>query len=646
MNKKFFTAALIGSAILAFAGGKKDPVLMTIDGKDVKLSEFEYLYHKNNSQQQSPITFDEYVDMFVDYKLKVADAHAQGVDTTAKFVAEYRKFSDDLALPYLRDTATYERLVYEAYDRMGSERQVAHIMLPRDEKGSDNAARLDSIRNLITSGQISFEDAARQYSVDTPTGRRGGLMGWIKQGSVPFRFEEAAYNTEIGQISDVVNSGFGFHLVKVLASRPDVGEVKASHILRLTRDKSPEEVAAQKALIDSIYQLAASGANFADLAKRFSEDPGSARTGGDLGWFGRDRMVAEFDSTAFAMDKGEISKPFATSYGYHIIYKTDVRGGEAMSVAEARPIIERQMENDNRHYMPIDVTLERLAKLSNSQVNPDLADEVNKYAAKMGFTSCDSATCEKMKDCPVKAFTVNGKTTTVGELIKKSKLVPGEDISDLGRIVNGKANGIFHGEMMEYGREYLYENNPDYRNLANEYRDGILLFEVANNKVWERATKDPDGLNAYFNAHKDKYKWDSPRFKSYIIFTTNDSINNLVRAYTDQLDPADITPSQFSKDMRDKFGTNVRVERVIAAKGENAITDFLAFGGEKPDLKNSRWSNFYAFGNKILSEPEEAGDVRGAVVSDYQAQLEKEWLDQLHKTFKVKINKKVLKQAK
>lgn len=647
MNKKLLTGALLGSVILAFAGKGNDPVLMKIDGKDVKLSEFEYLYHKNNTQQQSPVSFEEYVDMFVDYKLKVADAQALGVDTTAKFIAEYRRFSDDLAYPFLRDSLTHERLVMEAYQRMCEEKQVAHIMLDRDANGSDNAARLDSIRREILAGNITFEDAARTYSIDTPSARRGGTMGWIRSGVTPYAFERVAYATPEGEISEVVNSGFGFHIVKPISSRPDPGEVKASHILLLTKDKTPEECEAQKAKIDSLYNIAISGANFAALAKQYSEDPGSARNGGDLGWFGKGRMVPEFETTAYNLAKGEISKPFSTSYGYHIIYKTDVRGGELLNFNEARKDIERAMENDNRHMEPIDATLNRLAAETNSQVNPKLIEELNAYAALKGLRACDSIANEELMLCQVAAYTVNGKTTTVGDVIKQSNLPQdGGPIAALGKIVKGKCNALFHKDMVEYGREYLYNTNADYRNLANEYRDGILLFEVANNKVWERATNDTEGLNAYFQANKDKYTWESPRFKSYVIFATNDSIHSLVQEFTNGLDASALASTDLSRTLKEKFGNNVRVERVIAAKGENAITDYLGFGCEKPDLKNSRWAHFYAFAPKMLDAPEEVADIRGIVVTDYQAQLEKEWLDQLHKTYKVKINKKVLKQAK
>ena len=299
MKKILIPAALIAAAILSGAAKKNDPTLMTVNGKPVKVSEFTYLYNKNNQQQAEPQTLDEYVDMFVNYRLKVADAEAAGLDTTAAFKKEYDGYCDDLAKPFLTDSTVVEKLSREAYERMKKNVKVSHIMLPigrtPDERMA-NRARLDSIRTAILNG-ADFGDMAVKYSSDRSAQRNRGSMGYVKSGSFPYPFEYAAYNTPVGQISEVIDDApYGWHIIRVDDVRPDAGEWHARHILKLTRGLDEAAAAAKKAQIDSIYNVLAGGADFAEVAAKESEDPGSARRGGDGGWFGSGRMVPEFEN--------------------------------------------------------------------------------------------------------------------------------------------------------------------------------------------------------------------------------------------------------------------------------------------------------------------------------------------------------------
>ncbi|MDE6287065.1 MAG: peptidylprolyl isomerase, partial [Muribaculaceae bacterium] len=325
------------------AGPAGDPVLMTVAGKDVPLSEFQYLYNKNNNQQLEPITPAKYLDMFVDYKLKVADAEAAGIDTTAAFRAEYAQYRDELAKPYMRDQWVTDSLVMEAYGHYADDVTVSHIMLPATQAGHDRA---DSLLREIRAGHTTFADAATAFSMDAPSAAKGGRMGNVVPGRYPWVFEKTAYDTPAGAVSEPVNSGFGWHLIKVDARRPSQGEVHAAHILRMTRGLSPEQAAREREIIDSLHTVAASGADFADLATRFSQDPGSARRGGDLGWFARGMMVQPFDSISFALPEGGLSEPFATDFGWHIIYKYGSRN--ARDLDQMRPQIEKAMERDDR----------------------------------------------------------------------------------------------------------------------------------------------------------------------------------------------------------------------------------------------------------------------------------------------------------
>ena len=214
---------------------------------------------------------------------------------------------------------------------------------------------------------------------------------------------------------------------------------------------------------------------------------------------------------------------------------------------------------------------------------------------------------------------------------------------DAASVLRGAAEALLGEAVLGLAREDLAATNADYRNLLNEYREGNILFEIANRNVWDRAAKDKDGLEAYFRANAAKYAWDKPRFKSTIIFATCDSVLKAAEAFAPAISTLD--PAEFNTQMRKKFGGNIKIERVIAAQGENPITDYLAFGGKKPD-STTKWKYYTAFGGRVVDNPEDAADVRGAVVADYQNELEKNWIESLHKKYKVKVNNKVFNKLK
>lgn len=643
MKKYIFSAAafVMGLSVYAATSANDDPVLMTVNKHDIKLSEFEYLYNKNNSQQLSKQPIDEYINMFVDYKLKVADAEAAGIDTTAAFLTEYRQFRNDLAAPHLKDHAIEDSLLRLAYSHFVEDVDVSHIMFtgdnPSEEKDSHSRRLAESVRDSIISGAITFEEAAARYSIDRVSQNNGGRMGWIVAGRYPWDFEAVAYATPIGSISHAVNSGYGYHLIKVNGRRPSRGEVKARHILRLTRGVSDDEATRQETVIDSIYNVVTKGADFALTAKTESQDPGSARNGGDLGWFGSGVMVAEFDSVAFATPTGEISKPFKTAFGWHILQTTDRR--PVASYEEMLPKLQESIKSDQRGMLAAMSELRRLTKKYNSHLITENLDRIESMIEANNNT-LDSAMRVTIAESNINIAEINGKPLGIREVMAELPASVNLNAKNGRKAITSTASQMMDKLTLECAAEDLALTDTDYRNLLNEYRDGILLFEISNRNVWDKANKDKEGLNKFFRKNIKKYTWDKPRFKGYIIFSTNDSLLNAAYDYADAL--PEIDPAVFARDMRAKFGRDIRVERVIAAQGENPITDYLAFGAEKPVNEKSHWTHYRAFRGEMLDAPREVSDVRGQVTADYQQYLEQEWLKRLHKKYKVKINKKVL----
>ena len=647
MKKLHLSAAIAVTAMAITAAAASDPVLMTINKVPVRLSEFEYLYNKNNSQQLQPQTLDEYVDMFVNYKLKVAAAVAAGMDTTASFRNEFEGYAAELAQARMVDSTVYDSLLHEAYDHARELRYVSHIMLPPSDGTTSTEAAMDhadSIRNAILSGTTTFEDAAAA-SIDRASATRGGRMGWVLPGRFPWPFEKASYDTPLGGISPVINSGFGLHIIRVDEIKPNPGEVEAEHILKLTHGKTPEEAEHARVAIDSIYNVVTQpGVDFEDVARRESEDPGSAKQGGKLGWFSSGMMVAPFDSASFAMQVGEISRPVATAYGYHIIHKTGAR--PVASFEDMRQSLEQQINGDERGQLPAQRRLDALVQQYKGQVSDDGLAKVRQIIEECG--RYDSTAIEALKASTIPVYTVADKKYTIASVMPAMPVTASMEVDDAMTMLRNTTNRVMRDKVAEIYRKDLVNIDPDYRNIYNEYRDGILLYNISNQEVWERAAKDTTGLEKYFAEHRADYTWKAPKFKGYIIFATNDSVQTEVKAFTDSLDAAGATFTREAlvKMIDKRFGRDAKVERVLAAKGDNAITDYLAFDGPKPENQKMRWQSYYAYRGRIIDQPEDAFDVRGQVTTDYQALLEKEWVKKLHKRFPVKINRKVLAKAK
>ncbi len=638
-TKLFVGVALVAGCFVAFAASKKDPVLMKVNGKPVTLSEFEYMYHKNNQQQVAQQPLEKYVDMFTTYKLKVADAEAAGIDTTQSFIKEYEGYRNELAMPYLRDTVAEENMRKMLYERMKTNVLASHIMLPMGKTAEENAtnkARLDSLRSCILAGQ-PFDSLAIKYSVDRSALQNGGSMGYVSVGRFPYQFEDACYNTPVGTVSEPFTTDFGWHIVKTFDVRPDEGEVLVEHILKLyPRNATAEQKAEVKHVMDSIYSVVKGGAEFEKVAMKESEDPGSAKQGGKLPYFGHGRMVPQFDEVSFKLAKGEISEPFETQYGIHIVKKLDTRSvGDYASVRDQLTGLVGMRGN-----IAVDSKIEQLLKQYKLSENDKL---IKRLKAEVTLPdSLDDKFIDKYLNSNEQLFTLAGNKYPLSELISRMGR-PGRMTGEQAyRFIDARLKDTEREVVLEYEKQQLEKNNKDFGNLVREYRDGMLLFEVSNRNVWQKAQTDTEGLKAYFEAHRSEYKWDAPKYKGYLVETTGDSITRIAKQRIAELGSDTIVTA-----LRKELGKNLKVVRVLAAKGENAKVDSEMFGGEKVVAKEKdKYKDYFVFGGKLVAKPEEVGDVRGQVVADYQSYLEKQWDAELHKKYPVEIDKKVLKQVK
>ena len=636
--KLLISSLLLGTVILTFAK-VKDPVLMTINGKDIKLSEFEYLYHKNIEQQVEKETLEQYVDRFVLYKQKVADAEAAGIDTTELFKREFEGYQKDLATPYITEDTTYRwHFISEAYERSKKEIDIDHFMLPLGANATETQQmmnRMDSIRTCVLRGE-SWEELAAKYSSDPSKARNKGHYGYVSACTFPYEFENQMYNTKVGDITQPFSTPFGIHMIRVNDVR-DRDDVHAKHILKLfPKNATDEQKAECKAKIDSIYALLKAGANFEELAKTESQDNSAAR-GGDLGWFGRGRMVKPFEDAAFSLADGAISEPVETVYGYHILKKVE---HGIPSIEMMRPLIDRAISRDERSNLITKRRLDDLMSKYNYKVNPEFEKYLTSTLQQHGRYD-STYVAQNIKGLNMPMFFYADKSEPVSKLIpqltEKTLILNTDQAKEY---VLNKVLNIADGVLTDYNARELVNSNPDYRNLLNEYRDGMLLFEISNRRVWKAANKDTLGLENYFAQNRERYNWTEPHFKGIILSAKNDSILDLVKAAQRQMAPDTLTDGLYNR-----FGNDIRMERMVVKQGENNLADYLAFHvGDKPERKG--YEAFMILEGKVINNPEEVSDVRGAVASDYQDVLEQRWKEELALKYPPKINKKVLKQVK
>lgn len=351
-------------------------------------------------------------------------------------------------------------------------------------------------------------------------------------------------------------------------------------------------------------------------------------------------MVPEFETVAFSLKDGEISEPFATQFGYHIIMRHDHRG--LPSLDDEREAILRNMWRDDRRDMAKNAKLASYLKANKASVEEKGIKKVYQTLSKDSVM--DSVAYARVAAMTKVSVAKIGKqhiyASEVASTLAPDSNMPTDKWMSL---YEERAKSMLDSKATEMMMAELPEKYADYRNILNEYRDGILLFEVSNRNVWDKALSDTEGLEKYFQAHKDEYKWDKPHYKGTIIFTTGPAVTAEIKEFLSTYNgPASNLPAL----IRQKYDRRAKAERVLAAEGDNQIVDNVAFGGERPDTSKSRWTDYFSYEGTILSQPQSAQDVKGLVSTDYQQVLEQEWIKQLREKYPVVVDTKVFEKIK
>jgi peptidyl-prolyl cis-trans isomerase SurA len=618
---------------------------MKINGKPVLKSEFEYIYNKNNSNNSlDKKTLDEYVDLFVNFKLKVEEAKAQGIDTTKSFINELSGYRSQLTKPYLTDSKVDESVLQEAYNRMKEDVEVSHILI-RLQQNASPADTLSAWKKISAiAKRVEKEDfakVAKEVSEDESAKDNSGSIGWISAFRTVYPFETMAYNTKPGTISKPVRTAFGYHIVKVHNRRETLGEILVSHIMRFTEQGNEDKNKAAKITIDSIYERVKAGDDFGKLANDRSDDRGSATKNGELPWFGSGRMIPEFESAAFALkNSGDVSEPIKSSFGWHIIKLIDRRG--VASFDSMKEDLQSKVKRDERANLGQKSFIAKLKADYNYSATAASVKEFADLLANKTLTDSifqlESAKLAK----PIISFA--GKTLTQTDFSNFLKANSYTDKTNASDIIEEKLTAFVEKELLAYEDSQLENKYDDFRFLMQEYHDGILLFEVSNNEVWEKASKDTEGLAKYFNEHKADYKWEKPHYKGRVIYCKDKNTLKMAKAivkksHNDSID----------KYLRTRLNDSiqyVKIEKNLYVQGDNKQVDKLVFKSKAAIEADKDYPFVFVSGKLLKSLPEDYTDVRGLVTADYQEFLEKQWIASLRQKYPVEIEKKVLETVK
>ncbi len=664
MKKQVLSIVLILSSTFLgsqFLGSQtNDPIVMKVNGKDVKKSEFEYIYRKNNNEDAvEKMTLEEYIARFKDFKLKVAEAEIQKLDTTENFRTELKEYRDQLAKPYLTSFPLNEELIRKEYNRMKENVEISHIMVTFSGKNTDDpqaipnkvypADTLSAYKKtmLIRKRLLKGEDFG-QVAIDVSNDRRSiqsdrpGYLGWFSGLMLIPAMEEAAYSTLVGEVSMPVRTSFGYHLIKVHKRQMDPGEIRAAHILiscPATADTIQVSDAEKK--IDGIYQQVLRGEDFGELAKKYSDDKGSATDGGDLSFFGFGQMVKGFQEAAFGLKEiGEVTPPVRSQFGFHLIKLLDKR--PIASFEEQRDEIINRLQRNGSYMALIEPGMEKLKRENGFSLNENVYKTLQQAANT--FFPADSSFTSQFENNENALFITNNTPYTIAQFMKfiQTNNNPFQVLST--DLLNDYLKGFESYCLIQEEDKLLESKYPEFGHLIQEYRDGILLFAICSQEVWDKASNDIDGLRAYFSEHKADYAWDKPHYKGYIVLCKDNKTKKKMQKEIAKMAPDSAVIYLFNNyNVGDV--SYVKIEKGLYVQGDNPYVDEAVFKAKK-SLRPKEYQDFFVMGKLLPNVPEDYTDVRGLVITDYQTHLEKLWIENLNKKYPVVIYPDVVNSIK
>jgi len=641
-----FSIALGVSSVLAGVTSQAQ-TLFTYGPNAVSKEEFLRVYQKNNAQKKpdfSAKSVNDYLDLYSLFKMKVKEAEVMHLDTNAAVKNELNNYKGQLARTYLSDKEVSKQLVKEAYDRLKEEVHVAHILVAL-RPGEDTVKayhKIDSLYNLVTAGKADFAEIAKHASDDKSTAANGGDLGYITALQIVYPFENIVYNTPVGQVSKPFKTQFGYHILKVINRRPTRGQVQVAQIMIATPKSKGEQgvTDARKKMEDIEAQLKA-GKDFASLASAYSDDKFSKDNGGLMEPFAVGKFAPAFENAAFSLkNPGDLSQPVQTEYGLHLlklVKKIPLKPLDSMT-----DYLTRRVDNDSRAAVAKEAYMEKVKKQYGFKDYPENLDKL--IAALPASTAkIKQFRADSFKTFTAPLFEMAGKKYTQAQFMTYAE-----------GVTRGQLAGNYESSVKDLYKMYqntsindlqqaeLEKSNSDYRNLVQEYRDGILLFDLMDKNVWTKASKDTVGLKAFYDNNSQKYQW-QPGFEG-VVFQSGSEVD------LDKL-----------KDLVDKgVDVNLALDSLtsslvpVSISKQNGRFEFSRFPVGKEYFVADKMSRVFrnddgsftaVFAEKLHNnaETKTLDEARGFVVADYQDYLEKQWDASLRAKYPVKVEDKTLK---
>ena len=628
----------------------QENVLLTIDGEEITKSEFERVYNKNNASSSSidPKTPEEYLELFINFKLKVAEAKDLGMADEPSFKKELDGYVSDLAEPYLTDNAYNADLVKEAYNRMLVDVSASHIMvaLKKGASPEDTVVAYNKAMAIYKEAKegADFSQLAFEKSEDPSAKDNKGYLGYFTAFRMVYPFETAAYTTPEGGVTKPVKTSYGYHIIKVEGTREAMGELRTAHIFVKTNEKMSEaQMERAEGKINELYEKLKNGADFFDLARTYSEDNGSAKSGGVLPWFGAGRMVPNYEEAAAQLEKGNYSMPIQTPYGWHIIMLVDKK--EIGSFEEEQVELEKKVQRDSRsagsekHFIQLlkteykVKTKEKVAYTITPLIDSTIfeakwegvPEEMEMKGTVLQWS--DKTYLNRKEKRTLKDFAAYLQSSQ-----QRQKAVSFEEY------VKNKFTAFISNELLDYQKEVLPVKYPEYKALVAEYHDGILLFELMDQKVWTKASEDSAGLAAYYEAHKMENMWDQ-RIDASIYIFSNEEMESRIRPLIEQ----GATDSTILATANAKSSLGVTIWNGTYQKNDQKYLNSIDWTTGIKETQEDGDKRVVVRVNEVLEPaPMALDDAKGVYISGYQKFLEDKWIKELRSKFPFTVNQEVL----